>query len=187
MFNLNTFIMKKIKNSCFLLVFALVLIVASCSKNEEVSPSNANTEINDAKRNEATWILGSDNSKGLWAILRFMVGHTEEQCGGKCLMIFGENYHADCRGFGSICERTFKVALSEDTYNELRLVVWDEDEFDDLDFDSFPDRSLYITNPLNSNEQWLNIPEQIIFKDSALLQAIIYNIWFSEDPAFENE
>jgi len=179
--------MKKIKKSYFLFVFVLVSIFISCNKSEETSPSNTNTEISNAKQNETTWILGSDHSKGFWMLLKFQVGHTASQCGNSCLKLYGESYHADCRGFGNICNKTTKVMVSENIYNELMLIIMEEEGLEEFEIFAFPDRSLYITNPQNSSEQWLNIPEQILSMDSTLMQIIIQNIWFSEEAEFENE
>jgi len=174
--------MKKFKNFSFFLFFSF--IVFSCNKKEIISPFDLN---NDPKLNEASWIFGGEYSKGSWLNLKFFIGHTAEQCGNKCLMIFGQNYHADCRGFGNICNYNFSAEIFEYLYNEFILVLWDIDELEELEIFSLPDRSLYITNPQNNSDLWLNIPEQILVKDSTLMQFVIQNIWFSDEPELENE
>jgi len=179
--------MKKLKFSFFLCVFALIAI--SCNKSEESSSSdsNSNTEISISKQNEATWIPSGENSKKWWLILKFCVGHTSEQCGGRCLKFFGENYHADCRGLGNVCNLTSCVEVAEDfTLDEVVLILKDLDLFGSFEIFPFPDRSLMITNPQNNTELWLNIPEQVLYKDSTL-QVVFQNVWFSEEPELENE
>jgi len=182
--------MKFLKNYFLFLVLAFVFIIVSCNKNEEASSSNLNTdtEINEPAQNEATWIIGDDSSKGFWLRLKIFVGHTADQCGGKCIKLFGKYYHADCRGFGYICQFDVEATVLGDiSENELRLILTDHDAFGDFDIFTLPDRSLYITNPQNSSEQWLNIPEQILLRDSSAIEVIIQNVWFSEEQELENE
>jgi len=178
--------MKKIKISFFLLVLVLAFIVFSCTKNESVLPPDINPEANDVKRSEATWIASGDRSNAPWFKLKFFLGHTAEQCGGKCMMIFGQNYHVDCRGIGYICEYDPKARIIEGENDRWTLILMDEVELMGLDF-AFPDRSLFITNPQNNYDRWLNIPEQILMFDTNLMQVIIQDAWFSEEQELENE
>jgi len=178
--------MKKFKISDFLLVLALAFVVFSCKKNESVLPPDTNPETKEVKQNEATWIVGDDNSKIYWLKLRIHIGHTAEQCGNKCLKFYGENYHADCRGFGNICTLESKAKVIENEDGRWSLFIVDEEMLSGLDF-NFPDRSLFITNPQNNFERWLNIPEQILLIDTVLMITIIQDAWFSEEQELENE
>jgi len=180
--------MKKITIINLLLIFLFSLFVFSCKKIDENSlpDFNPDNENNYLKRNEATWISSNNSSKGFWLNLKIYVGHTAEQCGGRCVKLFGKPMHIDCRGIGHICERLITVELQTNENNELMLILSDEDIFAEYDIFPFPDRSLCITNPQNNDDLWLNIPEQILLKDSTFLKVIIENIWFSEEPELEN-
>jgi hypothetical protein len=166
------------------------VIFLSCKENDS-SSSDLNVD-NDSKRNEMTWI-GTDTStstKGLkeWlARLKIFIGHTIDQCGGKCMEIFGEPIHINCRGFGDVCQRNATIRLIFDEETEAyTITVLEVDALgEDLDF-AFPDRSLYITNPQNNYELWLNIPEQLLQRVCDTIPFIINNIWFSEAPELEN-
>ena len=154
-----------------------------------------NDESGNQKQNEATWISADDSKR--WNIrLKVWVGHSIRQCGGKCIKLFWEWGHIDCRGFGDICERSAGGALSiAGDGNGYIITLENPDELGEfLPTDEtkeileypFPDRSFFITNPRNKEEQWLNIPEQQLikynFKDEPV---VIYNVWFSEKPKFE--
>jgi len=180
--------MKNLNFLHFLKIFLFAFIVVSCNKNEISSTSDLNTNIENQKKNEATWISSKDGSKGYWARLKIWLGHTAEQCGNACVKIFGEPMHLDCRGWGNVCNHIVDVELVEEEFeNSWMLIISDEDFLGEFEVFQFPDRSLYITNPQNNTELWLNIPEQMVIKDSCILQFIIHNIWFSEEPELENE
>jgi len=181
--------MKKFHFIILLVVLPLSLMFFSCNKSEPISSQNtpSNTEIDDQNQNEATW-TSSGQEKGATFSLKLTIGHTVQQCGGKCIKIFGDYGHIDCRGFGNICN--FKVnanylffpndnggTLTLDEVNELG---------DDLVF-PFPNRSLKITNPQNNNDLWLNIPEQVLTRTNVAESFILLGVWFSENPELVNE
>jgi hypothetical protein len=180
--------MKKLNFSFYL--FVLALIALSCKKSDVVSSSdwNANIENDDSKRNEATWIYDDDHSKWSLIKLKIFVGHTAEECGGKCMKIFGEYYHFDCRGFGRTCKYNVVAKLAEGLNgDDLKLILEDYESLGDFEIFPFPDRSFVITNPQNNDELWLNIPEQMLVIDSLLDQVVFENVWFSEEQELENE
>jgi hypothetical protein len=186
MFNFNTFYMKNLLISSFLAVLILACIFWACDKKEVLSTLDSDTY--DMKRNEATWVHLYDNSKGAFMELHIWVGHTAEQCGNSCIKIFGVPGHADCRSFGNICNYRMRVEVIEDLLNdELSLLIIDDGGLGEFDVFPFPDRSFHITNPLNNMDFWLNVPEQLLAKDSATMEVMIYDVWFSEDQELENE
>ena len=178
--------MKKFKTTCLFMVFALFAIICACDKSEKVTFSDLN--INNQKQNEATWIHRNDGSKGLPISLKFVIGHTANQCGNACMMIFGQLVHVDCRGFGNICNHTVSAEVFDDLVNnELTLKIIGDDIFGEFEIFPFPDRCFYITNPQNNLELWLNIPEQVLLKDSSGTEIVIYDAWFYEEPELEND
>jgi len=182
--------MKKFKFLRCFVVIILVFFTVSCKKNEVVTDSNQNFDNQSdgiIKQNEATWITTSD-CRGLlgWLKIKFSVGHTVDQCGNGCVMVFGQLGHIDCRGFGYVCNHTAKVAVVE-SGGVIKLVFDDpEDLGEELEF-LFPDRTLCITNPQNNTGLWLNIPEQILTRDNINVPFEILDIWFSEEPELENK
>ncbi|MCL2312376.1 MAG: hypothetical protein FWC41_07810 [Firmicutes bacterium] len=177
--------MKKMQLSYFLVAFMLTIFLFSCSKGE-VKPKGE-PEVDNQKRNEVTWISKQDGSKGWLAFLKILVGHTADQCGGTCVKLFWEYMHIDCRGFGNVCELQKKARLVETDIPGEYLIIFEETDAlgDDLEY-PFPDRSLFITNPLNSNELWMNVPEQVATRDSVSVPFILYDVWFSEEQELDN-
>ena len=53
-----------------------------------------------------------------------------------------------------------------------------------LDFFFMPDRSLYI---VGSNGQFINIPEQLAYRDPETGTLIFYDIFFSDSQVFDNK
>jgi len=178
--------MKKTKTTCLFIGLVLSFIIFACDKNETVlSSENESTNL---KQNEATWINCNDNSKGFLISLKFFVGHTAEQCGGRCMKIFGQPVHIDCRGIGNICNHVVMVELTKDPNSgELSLALQNDEMFGEYIIFPFPDRCFYITNPQNNLELWLNIPEQVLLNDSSVTEIVIHDAWFSEEPELEND
>lgn len=179
------------KKACyyFFILSAIALIAFACNKSENVISSEliSNHENDDdLKTNEATWIYSHDDSKFLYLKMQISIGHTSNQCGNKCVKIFGQPGHIDCRGFGNVCSKIVDVHYSMEPNGDLRLILCDTAVFgESLDM-LLPDRTLFITNPQNNNELWLNIPEQLLIRDSESVPFVIHDIWFSENPELEN-
>jgi len=182
--------MKKIRFFRFFVLIVIVFFTFSCNKNEVATASNLNPNNQsegNLKQNEATWITTSE-CKGIlgWLKIKFSVGHTVDDCGGKCVMVFGQFGHIDCRGFGYVCNHTAKAKIVENG-GVIKLVLEDpEDLGEELEF-LFPDRALLITNPQNNTDLWLNIPEQLLMRNNINVPFEILDIWFSEEPELENK
>ena len=54
------------------------------------------------------------------------------------------------------------------------------------DFFLMPDRSLNYTDE-NNNRMYLNIPEQLVFRDSVTRQFTFTGLFFTDDPEYTNE
>ena len=182
--------MKKINFYFFMMMITIILIAFSCNKHEVVTSIDllSDTESNDdSKQNLATWVSSSENNSKFWFLkIIIRIGHTASDCGNKCVKIFGEQGHVDCRGVGNVCNRIVDAQMIQNE-GGIVLVLLDNDAFgEDLDF-LIPDRCLYITNPLNNTDLWLNIPEQVLLRDNNGVPFEILNVWFSENPELENK
>ena len=180
--------MKKIQFLSFITLLLVSVFIFSCNKSEIISSqrSLSDTENDDLKQNEATWInIGPEKTLGL--SFRLFLGHTAAQCGGKCMTLFGTSGHVDCRGFGNVCKYKPQAYLSvgQDP-DSFILTLIEVDVFGtDLEY-PLPDRSFYITNPHNNTELWLNIPEQILERTDSEEPFVIQDVWFSEEQELEN-
>ena len=181
--------MKKNQFISFIALLFASVFIFSCNKSEIISSqeSFSNTENDELKQNEATWVsLGPEKAMGF--NFRLFVGHTAQDCGGKCVKFFGDSGHVDCRGFGNVCK--YKVSgyfSGGQVIDSLTITLVEADVFGtDLEY-PLPDRSFYITNPQNNAELWLNIPEQILMRTNSDEPFVIYNVWFSEEQELENK
>jgi len=181
--------MKKIQFFSFIAMFSMAAMICSCNKSDVISfqDFSSKKENDDLKRNEATW--SSLGPEKLWGLnFRLFLGHTVEQCGGKCVKFFGQYGHVDCRGFGNVCNLKVSAYYSvSQNPDYVTLTLTDVDALGtDLEY-PFPERSFYITNPQNNTELWLNIPEQTLERTNTAEPFVIENIWFSEEQELENE
>ena len=192
--------MKKIQNFCFLVTFSFTFIIFSCNKNDATVPPDSSSKI-EQKQNEATWIsddVGDAKQRPKWWLrIKIYVGHTRSQCGGKCMRIFGEDVHMNCRGFGDVCDRSIQSILTMDENDKDYILILEKpEELGDFIINPdlpgevseypFPSRALFITNPTTDKEQWLNIPEQTLYREKDG-PVTIYGIWFSEKPELKNQ
>jgi len=182
--------MKKNQFSYFMVMLMLTFFFFSCNKSEMIftPESSLNVENDDQKQNEATWI-STDDAKFKWLMkLKIFVGHTVDQCGNACIKIFGKYGHIDCVGVGHVCNHKVDVRLSicENYTEHYTLTLIDPDGLGEFLEFPFPDRSLFITNPVTNTELWLNIPEQLLVRRNLGDSMVIHNAWFSERPELEN-
>ena len=182
--------MKKITFFHLFVLFAIVLIALSCNKSEVPIPFDSfleNENNDDLRQNEATWATSSEENTKFWFLkIKISIGHTPADCGNKCVKILGELGHIDCRGFGNVCNHIVNARVIQSDGN-LKLVLENPEDLGmDLDF-LLPDRTLFITNPLNNADLWLNIPEQVLWRDNHGVPFEILDIWFSEEPELENK
>jgi len=180
--------MKKLN---LLVMFAIVLIAISCNKSEVVTSTTKNEGNDYPKQNYATWISSSENQSKFWYLkIAITIGHNASDCGNKCVKIFGEQGHIDCRGFGNVCTKIVDVGVQfsmGQNGEDIMLILNDTDVFGETLVYDFPDRTFFITNPLNNKDLWLNVPEQLLLRDSIGLPFVIRDIWFSEEPELENK
>jgi len=153
---------------CFVLCF-------SCSKNEnkvtaETSMPNSAKLISDTKGKQTFGIT-------------IRVGHSAAGCPG-CVTSGGQQVHMDCQGSGSDCQKIGTVGILSSGGVTYYGIVDDPDELTYDDSFLMPDRSLYI---IGSNGEFLNIPEQLLYRDEETGTFIFYDIFFSDVQMFENK
>ena len=190
MFNLTTCFMKKLFFFGIICVLAFLTTFLCCNKNDQMLTLSglSNSGDDTIKQNEATWIYeGQNQSKATGIRLKIFIGHTADQCGGKCIKIFGHYGHIDCRGFGYVCNFKGKGKVLQAPDSESFMLTLSPPNIfgNDLDFD-FPDRSIFITNPQNNEELWLNIPEQFLERSDTTECYTVRDAWFSENPELKN-
>lgn len=163
--------MKKI-NLFFLILILLSLWTFSCQKEEESTPTTPN---------EATI---ANLTKGMQnGILTIRVGHSAKNCKGCVIDEDGQNVHMECSGYGTLCEITARVSIID---NGLQVSAITTDTFGltTLDYFNMPARSLAVED--ENEKYYLNIPAQMLYRDSKTLQFTLTGLFYSAEAYYEN-
>ena len=162
--------MKKI-NLFFLILILLSLWTFSCQKEEGNAP---------IAPNEATI---ANLTKGMQnGILTIRVGHSAKECNG-CIPVGDKLVHVDCQGAGTLCEVTSQVAIA-DSGLFVSAVTTDTFGLTTLDYFNMPARSLAVED--ENEKYYLNIPAQMLYRDSKTLQFTLTGLFYSAEAYYEN-
>ncbi len=163
-----------------LLTFTLLaaLLLGACEKEENQTATQGQT-LNRA-------ILQPDEEKtGAQSILLAMtIGHSSRDCKG-CIMIDGHIFHVDCMGNGNYCATIAAVQLQQ-IGTAVTATTTDTFDLTSEDFFLMPDRSLEYVDE-KENHIFLNIPEQMVYRDTTTLQFTFTGLFFSETAAYSND
>ena len=165
------------KKMIFIGVIIALLSLASCKKNaldmqNTLSPNRVvPVQSDDSKSANIQWWTSE-------------IGHDGRNCPG-CVMHFGKMIHRDCMGRGHYCRLVARVIL-DTVGTDVIATTTDTFGLTSADFFLMPDRSLSYTDE-NNNRIFLNIPEQLLFRDSTTQQFTFTGLFFSDGPAYSNE
>lgn len=146
------------------------------------------TKVNDHDNhynNNRVIRVRSDSKDSYSYYFRVNVGHRKTDCGGRCIQINGTSYHVDCQGIGHYCPLMSSVSLQQ-TGTDFIATTTDTFGFTSEDFFLMPDRSLNYTDE-NNNRIFLNIPEQMVYRDTATQQFTFTGLFFSNTAAYSND
>lgn len=170
------------KRITFVLVLA-VMIMAACNKNENAvsldpKPDNYATVGN---------LFSKDDGKPIE--ITITAGHSSEVCNG-CIYVNGVPGHADCQGWGDACLITIRIwpigggQPKGETFNAVVDTVW---SLTTEDYFNMPNRSLAVLDAPSENARYLNIPAQLVFRDSVTQQFTFTGLFFSSTAAYNND
>ncbi|MBR6132141.1 MAG: hypothetical protein IKQ20_09830 [Bacteroidales bacterium] len=166
--------MKKIMTMALL----AILILGACEKEDspkatyQQSPNRVIVVPNSGKTGISTLLLA------------ISIGHPAEGCNG-CVLEDGKFIHINCMGEGNYCATSAAVQFQ---INGPVFSATTTDTFDltSEDFFLMPDRSLDYMDD-KGNPIYLNIPAQMVYRDSTTLQFTFTGLFFSTSPAYEND
>ena len=153
----------------------LTLMFFSCQKN----PSDANFD-----RSHFYITPRAVDYKTNVFLMSGQVGHSGDKCPG-CVTSGGVTRHVDCMNYGHYCAFSSYVELEQSGYS-LTATTIDTFGLTSEDFFLMPDRSLDYVDDKN-NHYYLNIPGQMVYRDSTTLQFTFTGLFFSNSPAYEND
>lgn len=162
------------KHLCILnLVLFSFIILIGCQKLEIESVSLKNSLI-------PVW---NNEKTSAYYLMSIQVGHDGAKCPG-CVLQEGKLTHVNCQGDGTYCSIAAAVQLQQ---NGLDVTAVTTDTFDltSENFFLMPDRSLNYTDE-KGNRIFLNIPGQLVFRDSTTRQFTFTGLFYSERAAYSN-
>ena len=175
--------MRRLKPTSIAAAISAVLLFGSgCSKDNPLSQQG-----NDEQELSSTATLLHSKKGGAVVGLNTRVGHTKEDCDGSCHP--GYNTHRDCAGHGKACQTwgtiEFEKPLSKSISTPLHHFnahCLDPEDFSDYETFAMPARSFYI----KENNQWINIPQQTLERDTETRCFLVKGITFTEKAIYPN-
>lgn len=121
--------------------------------------------------------------------ITFTVGHAASECNNSCIVINGTPGHADCLGWGDDCVITIRLwpiggQPKGETFSAVVDTVW---SLTTEDYFNMPDRSLTVLDAPSESQTYLNIPAQLVFRDSVTQQFTFTGLFFSTTAAYTND
>lgn len=125
------------------------------------------------------------NGKDMTYQMTMYIGHSGKNCPGCVEWKKGHFVHVDCQGRGYECSVSANVVLSGNSYN-FTAVTTDTFGLTDQSFFNMPDRSL-LTEDEKGLPVYLNIPAQLVYRDSSTLQFTFTGLYYSNSPVYDND
>lgn len=166
--------MKKVLT---LTALVAILLLGSCEKENgdaamyQPSPNRVVVILSDSKTASITYLLSQ-------------IGHDAKTCNG-CVWDGGKMVHENCMGDGHYCAFAAAVQLQQ-IGTDITATTTDTFDLTSEDFFLMPDRSLYYGKDEKGNDIYLNIPEQMAYRDTTTLQFNFTGLFFSEAAAYSN-
>ena len=90
-------------------------------------------------------------------------------------------------GDGRECAQSTIVSLSQISGNDYTATTLDSTALTNEAFFNMPSRSLFVEYDDKNNEVWLNIPAQLVFRDSVSHQFTFTGLYYSNSQIYEND
>ena len=155
---------------------SIVLLFGACEKDKNVVESHLSPN--------RVEVIPSDGKTVSTTILLCQIGHDGKNCPG-CVLYDGKMRHFDCMGDGHYCAFSSAVRLQQDGAF-LTATTTDTFGLTDQSFFNMPARSLS-TEDEKGQPVYLNIPAQLIYRDSTTLQFTLNGLYYSANAAYTND
>ncbi len=159
-------------------LFLGIITTLSCVKEKSEVSGQQEPAFNQLTRS------GYDAMGAETYLLSVHVGHRGSNCPG-CIMYFGKLVHIDCQGNGNYCATAAAVKLQQ-VGADLVATTVDTFGLTSEDFFNMPARSLNYVDEDN-NRVFLNIPAQLVYRDTATLQFSFTGLSITSGPLYEND
>ena len=170
------------KNNLVAILVMSLMVMSACDKTF-ISNSPGTMPENYATIMDA---CSKDSGKPIEITTR--VGHSITECNG-CIYINGTLGHADCQGWGDAC--VIKIRLwpiggqpKGEAFNMVVDTLWEPTSGN---FFNMPARSLTVLDNPDVTARFLNIPAQLLERDSLTQQFMFNGLFFSDTAAYNND
>ena len=153
------------------LFLLLMLFLPSCQK--QIEP-----EVPD---NRIINVSSDDKTGGNYLLVCFL-GHDGSKCPG-CVLRDGQLIHVNCQGAGSACATSSSVTLQQ-VGTVITATTTDTFGLTNQNFFNMPARSL--STGESGNNAYLNIPAQLVERDTTTLQFTFTGLFYTGKPAYDN-
>ena len=154
-----------------------VMILGSCKKER------TQTVTSEQSLNYMVALRDDGKTENSTFLLALGLGHSGKNCKG-CFMVDGHLVHINCMGAGNDCAVTATVQLQH-LGATMTATTIDTFNLTTEDFFLMPDRSL-LTEDERGLPVYLNIPAQLVYRDSSTLQFTFTGLYYSENAAYGN-
>lgn len=156
----------------------LISSIWSTSCRKESGSRSILPETNSATMTD----IGSKNYRNQVFIMD--IGHDGKKCPG-CMYMNGRLFHQDCQGSGNVCRVSSRLTLYPGG-SSMNAVTTDTFGLTDQSFFNMPARSLY-TEDEKGQPVYLNIPAQLVYRDSTTLQFTFTGLYYTNSPDYTND
>ena len=111
------------------------------------------------------------------------IGHQASDCKNSCVVVSGQSIHVDCQGFGHQCNTSAAVTFQQ-VGTAITATTTDTFGLTSLDFFNMPARSL--STGEGGDNAYLNIPAQLVERDTATLQFTFTGLFYTNKPEYNN-
>ena len=160
------------------LTLLATLLFGACEK-EDTSKKSL-----EPSRNRVITLPANEKTGNTSLLLAICIGHSANGCPG-CVWEDGKYHHVNCMGEGNYCASSAAVQLQQ-AGSTINATTTDTFDLTSENFFLMPNRSLDYVDEKN-NHYYLNIPAQMVYRDSTTLQFTFTGLYFSEGPAYEND
>ncbi len=167
--------MKKNHTAVIRFVVLITLFFGGHSCSKEIASNCDNL-------NRVVPVQTCEKSSNNYVLLTY-AGHDAKDCSG-CILFNGRLIHINCQGWGDACLHSAAVTLNQ-VASSVTATTTDTFDLTSEDFFLMPDRSLNYTDE-KGRRIFLNIPEQMVYRDTATLQFTFTGLFFSETAAYNN-
>lgn len=154
----------------------LVVVLVSCSRDSENS------------KNDNICFFQKDQTKSSSVIsCSLKVGHDAKDCNNSCLVVNGHRIHIDCQGAVRKCIVRVSLQLETISDNHYTATTIDTLELTDQDVFNMPARSMCVEPDVNGKSIWLNIPAQLVIRDSVTRQFTLTGLNYTNYKYYNND